>query len=57
MLKLFHNLIKVYHDGIIITKNDQIVFYNKEVNNIFNIPQDSSSSHETNLSSNQKLEK
>ena len=48
MLKLFHNLIKVYHDGIVITKNDQIVFYNKEVNNIFNIPQDNTT-YEDNL--------
>eukprot|EP00347_Sterkiella_histriomuscorum_P013635 403363966 len=37
LLRLFHNLIKVYHDGILITQNEEIVYNNKAVENIFNI--------------------
>eukprot|EP00347_Sterkiella_histriomuscorum_P012315 403369061 len=37
LLRLFHNLIRVYHDGIIITQNQEIVYNNKSVNNVFEI--------------------
>lgn len=31
LLSLFHKLVRVYHDGIIISSNDKIVLYNKQV--------------------------
>eukprot|EP00347_Sterkiella_histriomuscorum_P015384 403357221 len=37
LLQLFHNLIKVYHDGIVITQEKDIVYNNKAIPNIFNI--------------------
>ena len=37
-MNMFHNLIRVYHDGIIITQNDDIVFQNQQISQIFNIP-------------------
>eukprot|EP00347_Sterkiella_histriomuscorum_P013223 403365539 len=37
LLRLFHNLIKVYHDGILITQNEKIVYNNKAVSNIFEV--------------------
>eukprot|EP00347_Sterkiella_histriomuscorum_P016729 403352075 len=37
LLQLFHNLIKVYHDGIVITQEKDIVYNNKAISNIFNI--------------------
>ena len=41
---MFKNLIKVNHDGIIITQNDKIVFFNQQMNRILNIPNVSTSS-------------
>ena len=35
---MFKNLIKVNHDGIIITQNDKIVFFNQRMNSILGIP-------------------
>ncbi len=35
---MFKNLIKVNHDGILITQNDQIIFFNQQINKIFDIP-------------------
>lgn len=32
---MFHNLIKVYHDGIVISTNDSIVLFNKQTADIF----------------------
>ncbi|CDW85931.1 sensor kinase [Stylonychia lemnae] len=40
LLKLFHNLIRVYHDGILITKQEEIVYSNKAMRQIFNIKKD-----------------
>ncbi|CDW80514.1 sensor kinase [Stylonychia lemnae] len=37
LLKLFHNLIRVYHDGILITKKENIVYSNTALRQIFNI--------------------
>ena len=37
MLSLFKNLIRVNHDGILITVNDKIVFYNQQVNKIMGV--------------------
>eukprot|EP00347_Sterkiella_histriomuscorum_P017889 403347588 len=37
LLKMFHNLIRRNHDGIIITQNDEIVFMNSQINQIFNL--------------------
>ena len=34
---MFHGLIRVFHDGIILTQGEEIVFQNKQVKNIFNI--------------------
>jgi hypothetical protein len=31
LLKMFGNLVKVFHDGIIIIENDNIVFKNKQI--------------------------
>ena len=36
-LQLFNNLIKLYHDGLIITNNEDILFYNEQVGSIFNV--------------------
>ena len=36
LLKLFHNLIRVYHDGILITQKEEIVYNNKAIKEIFN---------------------
>lgn len=38
-LKLLNNLIKLHHDGLIITKDDDVLFSNRQVNAIFNLPQ------------------
>ena len=35
---IYKNLIKNNHDGIIVTKKDNIVFSNQQVNSIFSIP-------------------
>jgi len=35
---MFKNLIKLNHDGIIITQNDNIFFFNQQMNSILNIP-------------------
>lgn len=35
---MFKNLLKVNHDGILITQNDQIIFFNQQMNKIFDIP-------------------
>ena len=32
---MFHSLMKMYHDGIILTENDQLVFHNAQIINIF----------------------
>ena len=40
LLSLFHNLIKLYHDGIVISTNDNIVLYNKQTAQIFRVNQD-----------------
>jgi hypothetical protein len=34
---MFHSLIRVFHDGIILTQGEDIVFQNKQVSQIFNI--------------------
>ncbi|CDW78214.1 multi-sensor hybrid histidine kinase [Stylonychia lemnae] len=39
LLKMFHNLIRRNHDGIIITQNEEIVFLNSQIFQIFNIEQ------------------
>ena len=36
-LQLFNNLIKLYHDGLIITNNEDILFFNEQVSSIFNV--------------------
>ena len=36
-LKLFHNLIKLHHDGLVITQDDRVVFYNRQAGAIFNV--------------------
>jgi hypothetical protein len=36
-LQLFNNLIKLYHDGLIITNNEDILFYNEQIGSIFNV--------------------
>ena len=35
---MFRSLIKVNNDGIIITQNDQIVFFNEQIKQIFEVP-------------------
>jgi transcriptional regulator with PAS, ATPase and Fis domain len=40
LLSLFHNLIKLYHDGIVISTNDNIVLYNKQTAKIFRVNQE-----------------
>ena len=40
LLSLFHNLIKLYHDGIVISTNDNIVLYNKQTAQIFRVNQE-----------------
>ena len=41
LIVLFHNLIKLYHDGIVISSgNGEIVLFNNQVLNIFDINQD-----------------
>ena len=37
LLGLFYNLIKIYHDGILISSNDNIILYNKEISRIFEV--------------------
>jgi hypothetical protein len=34
---MFHNLIRVFHDGIILTEPDKIVFKNNKIMDILNI--------------------
>jgi hypothetical protein len=34
MVKMFSNLIKVFHDGIIITENDNVLYTNKVIKKI-----------------------
>ena len=36
LLKLFYNLIRVYHDGILITHKEDILYSNKAIDKIFN---------------------
>jgi hypothetical protein len=36
-LQLFNNLIKLFHDGLIITNNEDILFYNEQVSSIFKV--------------------
>lgn len=45
-LKLFNNLIKLYHDGLIITNNEDILFYNEQVGSIFNVTSPAKDEHE-----------
>ena len=37
---MFHNLIKTHHDGVIITEEDNIIFHNLQINQIFDITLD-----------------
>lgn len=37
MQSLFHSLVRVFHDGIIISHNEDIIFKNKQVNKTFNL--------------------
>ena len=37
LLALFYNFVKTYHEGLIITTNDTILLYNKEIAKIFEI--------------------
>jgi hypothetical protein len=32
---MFHSLMKMYHDGIILTENDKLMFHNAQIINIF----------------------
>lgn len=36
-LNLFQSLIKVHHDGLIMTRNEKVVYSNKRVQSIFNL--------------------
>jgi hypothetical protein len=35
LLDIFNNLIKIYNDGLVITSNEDIVFYNQKFTTIF----------------------
>ncbi|CDW91215.1 periplasmic sensor hybrid histidine kinase [Stylonychia lemnae] len=35
LLKMFHNLIRTHHDGIIISQNQDILFHNQQIDKIF----------------------
>lgn len=48
LLSLFHKLIRVYHDGIIISTKDDIVLYNEQIANIFEV-QDRNNPLEVNI--------
>ena len=37
LIRLFQNLLIHFHDGILITNNDRILFYNESLNNLFNL--------------------
>lgn len=37
LLKLFNNLVKAYHDGLIISNSEGIVFYNDQVSQMLNL--------------------
>ena len=34
---MFHNLLRVFHDGIMLIEQDKIVYTNKQILNLFNI--------------------
>lgn len=36
-MKMLNNAVKMNHDGIIITQNDKIVYFNDQMNSILNI--------------------
>ena len=34
ILQIFKNLIKANHDGIVITQDDELIFYNKQIKSL-----------------------
>ena len=36
-MKLFNNLIKAYHDGLMISTADDLIFYNNQIPSMFNL--------------------
>ena len=44
---MFHNLIRVFHDGIMIIENQDIVYHNKQILKIYNIESPHSDSNES----------
>lgn len=45
---MFRSLIKVNNDGILITQNDQIIFFNDKMKQIFDVPPFPKESQSTN---------
>ncbi|TNV83306.1 hypothetical protein FGO68_gene9762 [Halteria grandinella] len=50
LLVLFTNLVKVYHDGIIMTSKEEIILYNQSTENIFCQTDESSLAQQSHLS-------
>jgi|LauGreDrversion4_2_1035121.scaffolds.fasta_scaffold619567_1 hypothetical protein len=44
---MFHSLIKMFHDGIILTENDDVLFYNTQIKSIYDINYGSQINNET----------
>eukprot|EP00347_Sterkiella_histriomuscorum_P021684 403333123 len=58
MLQMFQNLMTTHHDGIIITENEDILFFNDQIDNIFDLEKlEVSKSDEENMEAKKKEQK